>query len=256
MELICRSEHTQRFNFGVITVAPFAHGPDMHEHAAEDDSFYVLDGELTLHGDDGEVTVPAGTFVLAPPGVRHTFSNPTRPAGARRQRPRTGRLRPAADGRRLGRLRGRLDGRRLEPLDERRPGQRGVRAGQQRAALVELEVGFVRVAHGLDPQRLARCATRTASPRPRGSPRAGLRSRGTARWRASPPARSPGRPAPRRRCAPPRAGCASSAGRRRRPASPRPSAPGRTRGTATRAAPVPAAGRPVSSRSCTSFAAW
>ena len=61
----------------MITVAPFAHGPDMHEHAAEDDSFYVLDGELTLHGDDGEVTVSAGTFVLAPPGVRHTFSNPT-----------------------------------------------------------------------------------------------------------------------------------------------------------------------------------
>ena len=49
----------------------------MHSHEGEDDSFYVLDGELTIHGEAGEFAAPTGTFVLVPPGVPHTFSNRT-----------------------------------------------------------------------------------------------------------------------------------------------------------------------------------
>ena len=45
------------------------------ENADEDDVFYVLDGELTFLLDDGEEAAPAGTFVLVPPGVKHTFRN-------------------------------------------------------------------------------------------------------------------------------------------------------------------------------------
>jgi mannose-6-phosphate isomerase-like protein (cupin superfamily) len=49
----------------------------MHEHEDEDDAFYVLDGELTFFVEDEEVAAGPGTFVLVPPGVRHTFANRT-----------------------------------------------------------------------------------------------------------------------------------------------------------------------------------
>jgi mannose-6-phosphate isomerase-like protein (cupin superfamily) len=76
VEFLGLSEHSPRLNVSVITMAPGAHGPEMHSHADEDDSFYVLDGELTFLLDDGDVAAPAGTFVLVPPGVNHTFRNP------------------------------------------------------------------------------------------------------------------------------------------------------------------------------------
>jgi len=76
VEFLGLSEHSPRFNVSVITMAPGAHGPEMHSHADEDDSFYILDGELTFHLDEGEAAAPTGTFVLVPPGVNHTFSNP------------------------------------------------------------------------------------------------------------------------------------------------------------------------------------
>ena len=44
-------------------------------HEDEDDSFYILEGELTfLFGGEAEVA-PPGTFVLVPPGVEHGFRN-------------------------------------------------------------------------------------------------------------------------------------------------------------------------------------
>ena len=42
------SEDTPRFNLGVITTQPRREGPGPHEHAEEDDSFYILEGELTF----------------------------------------------------------------------------------------------------------------------------------------------------------------------------------------------------------------
>jgi mannose-6-phosphate isomerase-like protein (cupin superfamily) len=76
LELLCLSEDSPRLNVGVITVAPGRHGPPAHEHTGEDDSFYVLDGELVfLLGEDEEVVAGPGTFVLVPPGVRHTWTN-------------------------------------------------------------------------------------------------------------------------------------------------------------------------------------
>jgi mannose-6-phosphate isomerase-like protein (cupin superfamily) len=76
VEFLGLSEHSPRFNVSVITMAPGAHGPELHAHAAEDDAFYVLDGELTFILEEGEVPAPQGTFVLVPPGVTHTFANP------------------------------------------------------------------------------------------------------------------------------------------------------------------------------------
>jgi mannose-6-phosphate isomerase-like protein (cupin superfamily) len=76
VEFLGLSEHSPRFNVSVITMAPRAHGPETHVHADEDDAFYILDGELTFVLDEGDVPAPAGTFVLVPPGVNHTFLNP------------------------------------------------------------------------------------------------------------------------------------------------------------------------------------
>jgi mannose-6-phosphate isomerase-like protein (cupin superfamily) len=76
VEFLGLSEHSPRLNVSVITMAPNAHGPESHVHADEDDVFYILDGELTFLLGDGEVAAPAGTFVLVPPGVEHTFLNP------------------------------------------------------------------------------------------------------------------------------------------------------------------------------------
>jgi mannose-6-phosphate isomerase-like protein (cupin superfamily) len=75
VEFLARSRDTSRFNLGIITVGPHRDGPSPHLHAAEDDSFYVLEGELTVLLEDEELVAGPGTFVLVPPGVTHTFAN-------------------------------------------------------------------------------------------------------------------------------------------------------------------------------------
>lgn len=75
VEFLARSADTPRFNLAVVTMAPRRRGPPEHEHAAEDDAFYVLEGELTFTVEGETIVAGAGTFVLVPPGVRHTFAN-------------------------------------------------------------------------------------------------------------------------------------------------------------------------------------
>ena len=77
VEFRALSENTARVNVSVITMAPGREGPEAHVHATEDDAFYVLDGELLFRVEDEEIAAPAGTFVLVPPRIRHTFANRT-----------------------------------------------------------------------------------------------------------------------------------------------------------------------------------
>lgn len=77
VEFLALSTHTPRFNLSIITMAPGREGPEAHAHDDEDDAFYVLDGELTFVIGDDEIRAPAGTFVLVPPGLVHTFVNRT-----------------------------------------------------------------------------------------------------------------------------------------------------------------------------------
>ena len=77
VEFLALSEHTPRFNVSIIEMAPGRHGPPAHVHADEDDAFYILDGELAFLVGEEEIAAPAGTFVLVPPGVEHTFANRT-----------------------------------------------------------------------------------------------------------------------------------------------------------------------------------
>lgn len=63
-----------RFDFMVGTVA-YLSGPPLHTHREQDDSFYVLDGVLTLQVGDEIVDLGPGDFATVPPGVPHTFDN-------------------------------------------------------------------------------------------------------------------------------------------------------------------------------------
>jgi len=75
VEFLARSEDTPRFNLALITIEPHRSGPPAHAHEAEDDGFYILEGELTFLVEGEDVVAGPGTFVLVPPGVAHTFAN-------------------------------------------------------------------------------------------------------------------------------------------------------------------------------------
>ena len=49
-------------------------GPPPHFHTAEEEAFYVLEGELNVLVGDRTVTATTGAFVLVPRGTVHTFS--------------------------------------------------------------------------------------------------------------------------------------------------------------------------------------
>jgi quercetin dioxygenase-like cupin family protein len=76
VEFLARTVDTPFFNLSTVVLAP-GQGVDGHRHTAEDDSFLVLEGTLTLTvGDDRrQVQAGAGTFVLVPAGTRHALLN-------------------------------------------------------------------------------------------------------------------------------------------------------------------------------------
>ncbi len=62
---------------GKQTVPP-GYGVPPHVHAADDEMFYIVEGELTLTGaPEGEVKARPGSFVQLPRGVPHGFRNDT-----------------------------------------------------------------------------------------------------------------------------------------------------------------------------------
>jgi quercetin dioxygenase-like cupin family protein len=63
-----------RFDFFVLDVE-FRTGPPLHVHALQEDTFYVLEGVLTVQLGDEITELAAGDFASAPPGVPHTFEN-------------------------------------------------------------------------------------------------------------------------------------------------------------------------------------
>ncbi|GIH80235.1 cupin domain-containing protein [Planobispora longispora] len=69
-------EHTGgRFAFEEFTLAPGVVGARPHVHRGHDEYFYVLEGELTLHDGDGEVTAGPGHLLSAVRGTPHGFRN-------------------------------------------------------------------------------------------------------------------------------------------------------------------------------------
>ena len=58
------------------TIPPGQVPPPQHVHSAHDEVFIVTGGKLRFTSGDTSVDVEAGSVVVVPPGVPHTFSNP------------------------------------------------------------------------------------------------------------------------------------------------------------------------------------
>jgi quercetin dioxygenase-like cupin family protein len=66
---------------GTLAIVEFAAdgpfpSPPPHVHREHEEGFYVLEGELEFAVGEDKVRAPAGTFVMVPIGVPHTFGNP------------------------------------------------------------------------------------------------------------------------------------------------------------------------------------
>ena len=73
--LIFEQETGGNFALFVDELPPKA-GPPLHTHQHEDETIFVLDGELVIQIDEERFVVPAGCAVFLPRGVPHTFTNP------------------------------------------------------------------------------------------------------------------------------------------------------------------------------------
>ncbi len=70
------STTAHRLGIGEITLAPHNAGPPQHRHAGHDEGFYVVSGTARFTVGQTDYEAPAGTLVMVPPGVPHTFANP------------------------------------------------------------------------------------------------------------------------------------------------------------------------------------
>ncbi len=60
--------------FGLTeVVVPPGFSPPLHVHHREDESFYVLEGDLTVRCGDETHAASAGSFISLPKGVPHSF---------------------------------------------------------------------------------------------------------------------------------------------------------------------------------------
>lgn len=63
------------FSISEGMLPPGMSGPPPHAHHHTTDTFYVLEGTLHVTVGGREVDAPAGSYILVPPGVVHTFAN-------------------------------------------------------------------------------------------------------------------------------------------------------------------------------------
>ncbi len=62
--------------YAIVEATVFAgQGPPPHIHHAEDECFYVLEGEFSFRYDDQTLEGGPGMFLRVPRGVLHTFRN-------------------------------------------------------------------------------------------------------------------------------------------------------------------------------------
>jgi mannose-6-phosphate isomerase-like protein (cupin superfamily) len=71
---ITGAEIDGRFDFIEATIT-YLQGPPLHLHHEQDDTFFVLEGTLTVQVGEEVFDLHAGDLVCAPKGVPHTFAN-------------------------------------------------------------------------------------------------------------------------------------------------------------------------------------
>jgi quercetin dioxygenase-like cupin family protein len=73
--LLVEGEETNDAFFQFEAVVPSGGGPPPHIHRREDESFYIVSGELELLVGDSTYRAKAGDFVFVPRGTVHGFKN-------------------------------------------------------------------------------------------------------------------------------------------------------------------------------------
>jgi quercetin dioxygenase-like cupin family protein len=65
--------------FSVMEHRLDAHGPHppVHVHDQLDHAIYVLGGTVVFTVEQRQLSAPAGSFILSPHGITHTFANPS-----------------------------------------------------------------------------------------------------------------------------------------------------------------------------------
>ncbi|QDU25846.1 Quercetin 2,3-dioxygenase [Anatilimnocola aggregata] len=58
-------------------IVPPGGGPPPHIHSREEESFFILEGEITFMVGDQRIVATAGTFANMPVGSLHSFKNTT-----------------------------------------------------------------------------------------------------------------------------------------------------------------------------------
>jgi mannose-6-phosphate isomerase-like protein (cupin superfamily) len=61
-------------SWALVEIEAAGHAPPLHAHHGEDEAFYVLEGEMSITCGDSHFNAAAGSFVLIPKGVPHTFN--------------------------------------------------------------------------------------------------------------------------------------------------------------------------------------
>jgi quercetin dioxygenase-like cupin family protein len=57
------------------SIVPPGGGPRLHVHSREDESFFVIEGEVVFQLGEARSVASAGTYVNLPAGVQHRFHN-------------------------------------------------------------------------------------------------------------------------------------------------------------------------------------
>jgi len=71
---VAADEVNNSFDLFEIRVG-YLEGPPVHFHDHQDETFHILEGELTLKVADELVTAKPGDFILIPRGVVHAYGN-------------------------------------------------------------------------------------------------------------------------------------------------------------------------------------
>jgi quercetin dioxygenase-like cupin family protein len=66
-------EHTEGRLFQMVVSYPKGAAPPLHIHHDADETFFVLDGEVTIFVGDERYECAAGDFVFGPRGIQHAF---------------------------------------------------------------------------------------------------------------------------------------------------------------------------------------
>ena len=60
--------------YSMLEVELYGEGPPLHIHKTEDESFYVLEGEINLLVGGRNIRATVGSVIFVPKGTVHTFS--------------------------------------------------------------------------------------------------------------------------------------------------------------------------------------